>query len=96
MLFVWKTRANILFTTKKIRNEGDGAKLISANDKENYTFRGRFIDKEQAFAIGAETSQKAHNALKWLIRKQGHSFDTLSMITWGIRSEANASVGPGH
>ena len=67
---------------KKIRNEGDGAKLISANDKENYTFRGRFIDKEQAFAIGAETSQKAHNALKWLIRKQGHSFDTLSMITW--------------
>ncbi len=68
--------------SKKIRNEGDGAKLISSNDNENYTFRGRFINKEQAFSIGSETSQKVHNTLKWLIRKQGHSFDTLSMVVW--------------
>lgn len=68
--------------SKKIRNEGDGAKLISSNDKENYTFRGRFINKEQAFAIGNETSQKVHNALKWLIRKQGHNFDTLTIVAW--------------
>lgn len=27
--------------SKKIRNEGDGAKLISSNDEANYTFRGR-------------------------------------------------------
>ena len=38
--------------SKKIRNEGDGAKLISSNDEANYTFRGRFSTKEQAFAIG--------------------------------------------
>ena len=67
---------------KKIRNEGDGAKLISSNDEANFTFRGRFITKEQAFAIGHETSQKMHNALKWIIRKQGKSFDTLTMVTW--------------
>ena len=67
---------------KKIRNEGDGAKLISSNDKDNFTFRGRFSTKEQAFAIGNETSQKMHNALKWIIRKQGRSFDTLTMVTW--------------
>lgn len=67
---------------KKIRNEGDGAKLISANDETNFTFRGRFLNKEQAFSIGGETSQKVHNALKWLIRKQGHSFDTMYMVTW--------------
>ena len=68
--------------SKKIRNEGDGAKLISSNDEANYTFRGRFSTKEQAFAIGNETSQKMHNALKWIIRKQGRSFDTLTMVTW--------------
>ena len=52
---------------KKIRNEGDGAKLISSNDEKNFTFRGRFSDKSQAFSIGYEDSQKAHNALKWSI-----------------------------
>lgn len=67
---------------KKIRNEGDGAKLISANDKENYTFRGRFRDKTEAFAIGYETSQKIHNALKWIIRKQGYSWDGLCVVIW--------------
>ena len=68
--------------SKKIRNEGDGAKLISSNDEANFTFRGRFVTKEQAFSIGNETSQKMHNALKWIIRRQGKSFDSLTMVTW--------------
>lgn len=67
---------------KKIRNEGDGAKLISSNDEINFTFRGRFEGKEQAFAIGNENSQRIHNALKWIIRKQGRSFDTLTIVAW--------------
>lgn len=67
---------------KKIRNEGDGAKLISANDKENFTFRGRFTDREEAFAIGYDDSQKAHNALKWIIRKQGRAWNGLTVVTW--------------
>ena len=46
---------------KKIRNEGDGAKLISSNDEANFTFRGRFLSKEEAFAIGYEDSQKVHS-----------------------------------
>lgn len=68
--------------SKKIRNEGDGAKLISSNDETNFTFRGRFQTKEQAFSIGRESSQKIHSALKWIIRKQGISFDTLTMVAW--------------
>lgn len=68
--------------SKKIRNEGDGAKLISSNDTTNFTFLGRFLTKEQAFSIGGESSQKIHNALKWIIRRQGVSFDTLTMVTW--------------
>lgn len=67
---------------KKIRHEGDGAKLISANDEQNYTFRGRFKDKNEAFAIGYEASQKAHNALKWIIRKQGYKWDELYIVIW--------------
>lgn len=67
---------------KKIRHEGDGAKLISANDEQNYTFRGRFKDKNEAFAIGYEVSQKAHNALKWIIRKQGYKWDELYIVIW--------------
>ena len=67
---------------KKMRNEGDGAKLISSNDEINFTFRGRFERKEQAFAIGNENSQRIHNALKWIIRKQGRSFDTLTIVAW--------------
>lgn len=46
------------------------AKLISANDTVNFTYRGRFLDDEQALTVGYEASQKAHNALKWLISNQ--------------------------
>lgn len=67
---------------RKIRNEGDQAKLISANDESNYTFRGRFASKEEAFAIGYEDSQRAHNALKWIIRKQGCNYGSMCFVTW--------------
>ena len=55
----------------KIRNSGDKAKLISSNDTSGFTFRGRFIDAEQACAVGLITTQKAHNALRWLFARQG-------------------------
>lgn len=67
---------------KKIRNEGDGAKLISSNDNSGFTFRGRFATKEEAFAIGYEESQNAHNALKWLIRRQGKNYNGLVIVVW--------------
>lgn len=68
--------------SKKIRNEGDGAKLISANDSQNFTYRGRFTNREEAVAVGSETSQIVHNTLKWIIRKQGDFFDTMTIVTW--------------
>ncbi len=67
---------------KKIRNEGDGGKLFSSNDKTYFTFRGRFTDKSQAIAIGYTDSQKIHNALKWIIRKQGYAWDDLTVVVW--------------
>lgn len=35
--------------SKKIRNEGDGAKLISSNDESNYTFLRTFYHKRTSF-----------------------------------------------
>jgi CRISPR-associated protein Csd1 len=53
----------------KIRNAGDSAKLISSNDKSNYTFRGRFTDADQACQVSIAVTAKAHNALRWRIDK---------------------------
>ncbi|WP_062354234.1 type I-C CRISPR-associated protein Cas8c/Csd1 [Bacillus kwashiorkori] len=67
----------------KIRNSGDKAKLISANDKSGFTFRGRFTDSKQVATISYEVSQKAHNALKWLINRQGKIIDNRVFLIWG-------------
>ncbi|MFV0362628.1 MAG: type I-C CRISPR-associated protein Cas8c/Csd1 [Suipraeoptans sp.] len=83
--FCYLTGDNVPITylqPKKIRHEGDGAKLISCNDSENFTYRGRFKDKEEAFSVGYMTSQKIQNALKWIIRKQGMFVDELCIVMW--------------
>lgn len=66
----------------KIRHSGDKAKLISANDDTGFTFRGRFIDSHQAAAISYDVSQKAHNALKWLIQRQAKVIDQRVFLVW--------------
>jgi CRISPR-associated protein Csd1 len=67
---------------KYIRWEGDGAKLISANDTNGFTFRGRFLADTEACGIGLETSHKAHFALSWLISRQGYNKDGLAIVAW--------------
>jgi CRISPR-associated protein Csd1 len=69
---------------KYIRREGDGAKIISANDSNGYTFRGRFIDDEQACGVGVEVSQKAHFVLSWLISRQGYVKGDLAIVAWAL------------
>lgn len=71
----------------KIRNSGDKAKLISANDKSGFTFRGRFKTSEEAVTISYEVSQKAHNALKYLIQKQGEKIGDKVFLLWGTKDE---------
>lgn len=67
----------------KIRNSGDKAKLISANDTSGFTFRGKFDKSEQVASVSYIASQKAHNALKWLITKQGKIIDNRVFLIWG-------------
>ena len=66
----------------KIRNAGDKAKLISSNDESGFTYRGRFDSKEQAASVSYDFSQKMHNALKWLIQKQGGSIGSMEFLAW--------------
>jgi CRISPR-associated protein Csd1 len=72
---------------KKIRNAGDQAKLISSNDTNGFTFRGRFNKSNEVASISYDVSQKAHNALKWLINKQGKMIDGRVFLVWGNDSE---------
>lgn len=58
------------------------AKLISDNDKDNFTFRGRFVTSQQAATVGYEASQKAHNALRWLVANQKVSFGGRTFLCW--------------
>lgn len=71
----------------KMRNTADKAKLISANDDTGYTYRGRFANKSQVVNIGYDTSQKAHNALKWLIAKQGYRNGEQAIVAWGTNNQ---------
>ncbi|MCU7893194.1 MAG: type I-C CRISPR-associated protein Cas8c/Csd1 [Candidatus Thiodiazotropha sp. (ex Ustalcina ferruginea)] len=62
-----------------LRRPGDVAKLVSSNDSSGFTFRGKFTDTKksiekaglQSVEIGFDVTQKAHNALRWLISNQG-------------------------
>ena len=66
----------------KLRYSGDMAKLISANDSSGFTYRGRFANKNEALSVGYESSQKAHNALKWLIERQGYRKYGSCIVVW--------------
>lgn len=74
----------------KIRNSADKAKLISGNDESGFTYRGRFTSKEQAASVGYDTSQKAHNALRWLIQKQGYTRDESAIVCWIVNRDMQA------
>lgn len=58
------------------------AKLISANDKSGFTYRGRFSEESQAATVGYNASQKAHSALRWLVKEQGTYYGGRLFLCW--------------
>ncbi|MCH8536423.1 MAG: type I-C CRISPR-associated protein Cas8c/Csd1 [Alkalimonas sp.] len=78
----------------KLRHSGDKAKLISSNDLSGFTFKGRFTDSKnsiqehglQSAGIGIVTTQKAHNALRWLISRPKQAFRNgdQAIVAWAI------------
>ena len=81
--------------SKVLKSEG-GAKLISSNDTDGFTFRGRFTDSKesikesgtQALGIGFEVTQKSHNALKWLIKRQGRENGSQAFVAWAVSGKS--------
>jgi CRISPR-associated protein Csd1 len=84
---------------RNIRRDGDGAKLIASgkikdqkgnekvNDPAGFTFLGRFYDAKQACGVGFEVTQKAHNALRWLIGRQGYRRGDQAIVAWSITGQ---------
>jgi CRISPR-associated protein Csd1 len=71
----------------------NGAKLISCNDKENYTYKGRFTKSNQANAIGAKSSHQAHAMLRYLIASQGYKCDSQAIVAWAV-NDGKAALDP--
>lgn len=74
---------------RNIRRDGDGAKIISSNDNEGFTFRGRFFTAEQACGVSLVASHQAHNALRWLISRQGYKSQRgeQAIVAWAISGD---------
>ena len=70
----------------KLRHAADKAKLISSNDSSGFTFRGRFTDPEGAQVCGVsfDVTQKAHNALRWLIARQKGCLGDQAIVAWAV------------
>ena len=81
--------------SKGIRFAGDKAKIISSNDTEGLTYRGRFANAIESLSISYEASQKAMNALMWLIRNQGYIVDGCVFLAWGANNVATMDVFEG-
>lgn len=71
----------------KIMHAGDKAKLISSNDNSGFTFRGRFTDSEQVCGVGLEVTHKAHNTLRWLIKRQGYQYGSQAIVAWSVEAK---------
>jgi len=67
---------------KGVVAKDNSAKLISANDDTNFTYRGRFTEPKQAYNIGYTASQMAHHALRWITSKDGVIIGSRTFICW--------------
>lgn len=77
---------------KKIVNVNGNAKLISANDNTNFTFRGRFANRDEALSIDTLTSQKIHTTLRWLAANNGTLTGSQDIVIWAIDGHPTDNV----
>ena len=63
------------------------AKLISSNDATNFTYKGRFSDDSEALTVGFISSQKAHNALKWVVSNDGFRYGNRMFVCWNPKGK---------
>lgn len=71
---------------KGVISSPNTAKLISAQANTGFTYRGRFEDADQAFNVGYTASQKAHNALHWIVANEGVVKGGRTFLCWNPES----------
>ncbi len=71
---------------KKVSNASVHSKLVSDNDQTNYTFRGKFRKSSEAVSIGYDSTQKAHQFLRYLINDRGCFCGTQVILSFTIGS----------
>ena len=72
---------------KGILSFSANAKLISSNDKTDFTYQGRFLNENEALSVGYISSQKAHNALKWLLSNYGIRLEGKEFVAWNPKGK---------
>lgn len=82
------------FHPKYVRHAADGARFVTQNDWDSFTFLGRFTDSKkevtenfepsQVCEIAYEVTQKAHNTLRWLIARQGSKNGDQVVVAWAV------------
>ena len=77
---------------KGVISNPNGAKLISGNDSQNFTYRGRFITPRQAYNVGYSASQKAHSALRWIVSNHGVYMGGRTFICWNPEARSVPSI----
>ena len=79
----------------KLRHSGDKAKIISSNDSAGFTYRGRFATPDQAATISFDATQKAHNALRWLIQQPtSYRRDDQVVLAWSAGQPIETPFAP--
>lgn len=68
------------------------AKLLSSNDKSNFTYLGRFTEDVQAASVSYEASQKAHNALRWIADEQGKTYGKRCFLCWNPKGKPTPHI----
>lgn len=64
------------------------AKLISSKDSAGFVYHGRFTQAEEAFNVGYIASQKAHNALRWVVVNHGVMMGGRTFLCWNPEGHA--------
>lgn len=73
---------------KNVLSTAGNAKLISANSVWiDLVWGGRFKNSSEAAEVSYESSQKAHNALSWLIANQGYIKDSSAIVSWCVENK---------
>lgn len=73
---------------KNIVSTSANAKIISTNRSLDFAYKGLFLDAKEALTVGYETSQKAHNVLKWLVENDGVHAGNKVFICWSPQGTA--------